>query len=492
MKGFRDRLHSKNRFVRSVAVLTSGIIAGQAIVVLASPILTRLYTPEEYGVLGVYAAILSIVTVVASLRYQLAIPLPRSDGSAANILALSLICIAGITACTGLLVFLFGDFIILWTNTPVLEPYLWLLPMGVALGGSYQAFNYWAVRKRAFSRIARTRFQQSGGMVATQISLGLAQMGSVGLILGQVLGQTAGLTSLVYGALREDRAALERIRSLRIRWAARRYRYFPIYSTWSALVDKAGSQLPLVLFAALFSPAVAGLYFLAHRVLKIPVSLLGQAIGQVFYSSAAEAQREKRLDIISSRIFSGLVRIGLGPMVLVAINAPELFAFLFGAEWREAGVYVQWMTPWLVMVFVASPLSNLVSVMERQAQGLIFQLSLFVLRSTAIVIGAHLGGALLAIALYSITGFLVWAVFAVWLLHITGVAVAQWFQIIIKEITRVFPLALALWWISKQLLIVDPGQMGSEFVLICTGLAIGGVLLWRVLPFISSPGFKPK
>lgn len=469
-------------------MLATGTAAGQAIVVLASPILTRLYSPEDFGVLAVYAAILGIVTVVASLRYELAIPLPRSDGSAVNILALSLICMVGVTAFTALLVALLGDRISLWTNTPVLAPYLWLLPVGVALGGSYQAFNCWAVRKRAFSRIARTKLQQGGGMVATQIGLGLAQMGPVGLILGQIVGQTAGLTNLVCSAGREDRAALDRIRSLRIRWAARRYRRFPIYSTWSGLANTSGLQLPLLLFAALFSPAIAGLYVLAHRVLQIPMSLLGQAIGQVFYSNAAEARRESRLDAIVLRTLSGLVRIGFGPIVLLAVSAPELFAFLFGADWREAGVYVQWMAPWLLIVFITSPLSNLVSVMERQLQGLVFQLALLLLRSIAIITGAILGSVLLAVALYSITGLLAWTLFAVWLMHVTSITVTQWSRIIGAEIIRVVPLGVALWWVSTLLISTDPAQLGSELVLICTALAIGCVLFWRALPLLRQRG----
>lgn len=479
-----SRLLPKSRFARGVTVLASGTAAGQAIVVLASPVLTRLYTPDDFGVLAVYASFLGIVTVAASLRYQLAIPLPRSDGSAANILALSLICAGIVTAVIALIVTVFGDSIVVWTNTPMLAPYLWLLPVGVALGGAYQAFNYWAVRKRAFTRIAGTKLQQGGGMVATQIGLGFAHFGPLGLILGQVVGQAAGLTNLVRSAWREDRSALLRIRGDRIRWAARRYRRFPYFSTWSAVANKAGSQLPLVLFAALFSPAVAGLYLLAHRVLSMPMSLLGQAIGQVFHSSAAEARRDNQLNAITLQSFSGLARIGVGPIMLIAITAPELFAFVFGAEWRDAGIYVQWMAPWLTIVFITSPLSNLVSVMERQVADLVFQVLLLVLRCTAIVIGAFMGGPVLAIALFSTTSFLVWMVFAIWLLHATGITMRQWLRVLGTELTSLVPMGLALWWITNQILAANPGQMGGALVTACTGLGVCSVILWRALPLL--------
>ena len=463
-------------------MLASGTAAGQTIVVLASPILTRLYTPDDFGVLAVYAAFLAILTVVASLRYQLAIPLPRSDGTAANILALSLMCVVGVTVTVTLLVALLGSSIVGWTNTPMVAPYLWLLPVGVALGGAYQSLNYWAIRKRAFTRIASTKLQQGGGMVVTQIGLGLAQLGPLGLILGQVVGQAAGLTNLARSAWRDDHSALIRIRAVRVRWVARRYRRFPFYSTWSALANTAGSQLPLVLFAALFSPAVAGLYLLAYLVLGMPMSLLGQAIGQVFVPGAAEARRENKLDTFTLRTFSGLVRIGLGPIVLVAITAPELFAFVFGAEWRDAGIYAQWMALWLATVFISSPLSNLISITERQVQGLVFDLTLLVLRSTAIVAGAVIGGPMLAVALYSVTSFVIWAVFTAWLLHSAGVALREWLQVFWVEIIRVVPIALFVWWATHHLIRTNFASQGIELALGLTVFAIGIVLIWRVMP----------
>ncbi len=483
-----SRLLPKSRFARGVTVLASGTAAGQAIVVLASPVLTRLYTPDDFGVLAVYASFLGIVTVAASLRYQLAIPLPRSDGSAANILALSLICAGIVTAVIALIVTVFGDSIVVWTNAPVLKPYLWLLPVGVALGGAYQAFNYWAVRKRAFTRIAGTKLQQGGGMVATQIGLGFAHFGPLGLILGQVVGQAAGLTNLVRSAWREDRSALLRIRGDRIRWAARRYRRFPYYSTWSGLAYTAGFQLPSILFAALFAPAIAGFYMLANRVLQMPLNLLGQSIGQVFHSSAAEARREHRLATITLTTIDALVRVGTGPLIILAVVAPEIFAVFFGVDWYQAGVYAQLLVPMLLLQFIFSPLSTLAFVMELQRGVLVFQLSLLFARIAAIVSGAYLEDVILAILLYAGASSVVYLGAMVWLFGSAGLQLSTWLMKLPKELIAVLPIVVTIWFL-KELIPLDLERTvcwGNLVLVAVLGTALGTVLFWRILPFVRN------
>lgn len=115
-----DRIKAllKGRFARSVTVLAGGAVLGQAITVLVSPILTRLYSPEDFGVFGVYASILGIVTVIASLRYEYALPLPEDDAIAANILALCFLLLLGMTGLIALLVYGLGDRIVAWANVP--------------------------------------------------------------------------------------------------------------------------------------------------------------------------------------------------------------------------------------------------------------------------------------------------------------------------------------------------------------------------------------
>ena len=97
MKQTLKKILPKNRFARSVSFLAGGTAAGQAITVLAAPLLTRLYSPEDFGLLAVYTSLLMTIGVIASLRYQLAIPLPKSDEEAAHVVVLSLFIVLGIS-----------------------------------------------------------------------------------------------------------------------------------------------------------------------------------------------------------------------------------------------------------------------------------------------------------------------------------------------------------------------------------------------------------
>lgn len=427
---------------RHLSVLASGAVLGQVAVIAASPILTRLYSPEDFGLLATYTAILGIISTIAGLRYELAIPLPRTNGSAVNILALSLLCVTVVSLLLAFIVILFGEQIPSWLNTAAIAPYLWLLPLGVLLSGIYQSFNYWAIRRKSFSRIARTSIQQGIAGAATQVAIGLAHLGPIGLITGQIIGQSAGLSALVIGAYREDKGLLKRLNNQRIRQSARRYSRFAKYTTWQALANSASTLLPLILFAALLSPSVAGLYMLAHRTLSMPLTLIGKAVGQVFHSQAAEAQRNGTLDILTFKSFQKMLRLVMGPMVFIGILAPDLFALAFGESWRQAGIYAQWMVPWMIVQFVFSPISILISVLELQAGGMISQFGFLIFRVGAILGGAQFGSDNAIIA-YALSGLISYFIFGVWITLKAGIRGSKIAGVFVKEICELLIAGLA-------------------------------------------------
>lgn len=438
------RVLPRGRFARSVAVLAGGTALGQAIVVLASPTLTRLYTPDNFGVLAVYSSILAILSVVASLRYGLAIPLPEKDEDAAALLMLSLGIVTVISLLTGLGVWLLGEQIAHWANAPALRPHLWLLPLGVGMVAIYQVFNYWAVRKQAFGRIARTKIYQGLGSVLTQIVLGISGLGPIGLILGQVVGQATGTTTLAALAWKRDRRALGSISAGGVSRMAIRYKRFPLFSSWSGILNTLSVQVPTLMLSFFFGSAITGLYALSHRVVGLPAQLAGQAIAQVFFPTAVEANRQGFVAITTEAIFKRLVLIGASTFLLFGLVAPELFAIFFGEEWREAGIYAQWLTPWMFLVFVSSPLSMLPSVMEKQGQESCFHAVLLSSRVGALCIGGFLNSERVAIALYAGVSALCWFGFMLWNIRLSGNKVRHVLEILFSEAITVVPLVLPL------------------------------------------------
>ncbi|WP_303905157.1 oligosaccharide flippase family protein [Thiohalomonas denitrificans] len=408
----------KNRFARSVSILAGGTAVGQGIVILASPLLTRLYGPEDFGLLAVYTALLGITTVVSSLRYQLAIPLPESDEEAAHVVALSLLVVLGMALLTALATFLFRHTIAEALNAPALADFLWLLPVGVLLTGIYQVFNYWAIRTGAFSAVARTKLMQGFSMVGVQLA-GFT-LGPLALLLGQVTGHAAGVTGLGTLAVRQRWNVFKRVRLPGIGQAARRYKHFPLFSTWGSVFNAVGQQLPFLLLAALFSSGAAGVYLLAQRVLTAPMGLIGKGIADVFFSSAAEARRNGVLGDLVADIHEKLAHIAMPPTLILALAGPEIFAIAFGQEWRQAGLFAQWMAPWGYLVLVTSPLSTLFSVLEKQFHEMLFQGLLLGTRLVALLFGAYLGDVLIAVALFSLSSAACYLVFLIWLMRASG------------------------------------------------------------------------
>lgn len=433
-----SRLWSQRGF-RSVLILAGGTAAAQAIAGLAAPALTRLFNPAEFGQLAVYSGVSSLILSIVSLRYELAIPIPEDDERAISLLALTTVLTMGVSGLTGVVLVLLH-----WLHISPLG-YWSLLPLSVMGGGFYQGLSYWALRRKAFAQITRTKLSQSLGMVGAQLALGLALPGPLGLIVGDAIGRVSGSGSLGMAVRREP--LLRTISWSSIRSTAREFRNFPLFSAWSSLLNAASLQVPNVLLAAFFGNGVAGWFSLGFRVLQLPVTLLGQAFGQVFLSEAGQLKREGKLGYAVWQSFDSLVTLGIAPVLVLALVAPELFAFVFGQAWRGAGVYAQWLSPWLLFVFVASPLSAVTMVLERQRGELGFQAILFAGRVLALLLGYQSGSANVAMILYALVSCALWLGYTAWLLAISGCAIKQTMQTVVRAIAgatwKVAPIVIA-------------------------------------------------
>ncbi|MBE0472265.1 MAG: oligosaccharide flippase family protein [Methyloprofundus sp.] len=432
------KLLPQNAFARGVSVLVGGTAGAQALMVLAAPLLTRLYTPEDFGLLAVYSGLLALFTVVASLRYELAIPLPESNTEAANLVVLSLLVVLLMTFISALMVVLAGEKIAHALDTPKLANYFWLLPLGVFLSGVYKVFNYWAVRTKHFGDIARTRISQTLATLAVQL-LGY-KLGGIALLFGQAGGQGVG-------SLRLARSAIKHKEFSNWSWtgvgaAARRYKQFPIFSTWTGLFNTASSQLPPILLASLFSSGAAGLFALANRVLAMPMSVLGGAVGNVFFSNAASAYRQGQLSSLVLSVHDKMAKVAMPITLTLVFFAPLLFSFVFGEDWRKAGEMVQWMAPWLYFQFVSSPLSSVFAVLNSENKTMLFQGILFASRLASMVYGGMYLDLIYTVALFSIVSLIFYIFYLSWIFRYSGLRVIDVFYVNLKLLSLLFPFIL--------------------------------------------------
>lgn len=377
-------------FARSVALLTSATAIGQGLIVLAAPVLTRLYSPDNFGALGVYASILGIVSVIASLRYEQAIPLPGDDRVAINILVVALLVVVGVTLATSVATYFLGAKIATWASIPDLKSIKYLVPMGVFLVGVFQVLNYWAVRQKAFGQIARTTLLQGGGSVTTQLALGTFGVGALGLIVGQVVGQAAGITSLMKVVREDPSRPLQAVSIPALKRVARRYRRFPLMFTWSALLNSLGMMGPTILLAGFYGTTVVGWYALVQRVLGVPTALLGRSVTDVYFSESARLARlaPAELELLFLTVLKKLALIGSVTIVPLGFISSWVFPFVFGPSWATAGEYAAILSPMILVQFISSPFGVTLAVLERQDLALLREIIRLVLVVTALFL-AH-------------------------------------------------------------------------------------------------------
>lgn len=404
----------------SIGLLVGGTALAQACGVLVLPLITRLYTPDDFTTLAVFASTLSIVSVAACLRLEIALPIPEDDHEAANLLALALCACTLVAVITGTITWIFPVEFTELIGQPALRNYLWLLPIGIWMAGAYAALQFWATRKRRFATIAKTRMTQALGGACTQVLLGWAAFAPFGLLLGQVVSSGAGLFGLARHALRADRLVFRSVTLSGMQRVLKKYDRFPKYSTVEAVSNNAGIQLPIIMIAALSIGPEAGYLMLSMRAMALPMGLIGGAVSQVYLSRAPQEMRAKQLDKFTLQIIEGLAKSGIGPLLFVGIVSPLVFPLVFGKSWQRAGDFVAWMTPWFVMQFLSSPISMVLHVTGNQRAALNLQIFGLVLRASAVGISSALIPSRIVEA-YSISGFVFYALYFCVVVRISGI-----------------------------------------------------------------------
>lgn len=407
----------KGRYIRNIGVLVGGTAFSQLLAILALPFLTRLYTPEDFGVLAVYTSILSIISVIACLRFEIAIPLPKKEKDAVALLFLAVISVIIVTSLTILGVSLFSDLILQATDNK-LAGFLWLIPIGVFFAGIYSALQYWATRKKAFPLIAKTRMTQAISGNGTQLALGFFNFGAIGLLLGQLLNVGAGILGLLKYLLKNHLNLLQNIKLRRLKAVSKRYDRFPKYSTWEAFANTGAIQIPIILIAYYAIDAEAGFIMLAMRLLSAPMGLIGGAVSQVYLAEGANHYHNGTLKQFTYQTIGNLAKVGIFPLLFAAITAPVLIPFIFGEEWGRTGILISWMTPWFFMQFITSPVSMALHITGNQKMALILQIFGLILRTSTLLLAIYTQKNL-AVEVFILSGFVFYSIYLIIILNIT-------------------------------------------------------------------------
>lgn len=381
MKGYVFR----DEFSRNVLKLVSGATVAQAIPIALSPLLTRLYSPEEFGVFALYFAIVSLFGTISNGRFELAVALPATEGDALDIAALAVVVSIGLAGLLLLIVLLFASSIAELLGEPALAPWLYLVPFAVAAFGVSNALTYLCNRWKAFGVTAHVQVSRSIVLATVQLVLGFLWAGAAGLIVGHVISMIAG--AFWYARATRQRAEIV-FRLRQMREMAWRFADFPRFSMPAALANTLAHQSTSFLISMLYSTASLGYYSLIQRVLDVPSSLIGVASGHVLYQQAGEERRKHGTAVNAfEQALLKLMVIGLPTFIALFFIVEDLFAFAFGEPWRVAGVYARILTPLFAIRFLFGSVSNIINVFEKQRIALAWQVGFLLISIGTFYVG---------------------------------------------------------------------------------------------------------
>lgn len=381
----RVKLLLENDFNRNFLILFSASGVAQLIPILSSLILVRFYSPQDFGVLALFNGILGILTPLSSLRYEFAIPLPRKPRESI-VLVLSSSLIAFAFSIILLFVFLlFKPTILTLFKASQLGNWIYLIPITVFLGGIYNVLNYFNVKYKKFGIISQSNIIRSFVSSFIQIFLGIFKLGHPGLILGNVISLLAGNSKMIL-FLKRFVKKTSIIKRKEVYSSLKKYKDFPLISIWGVLLNNISLNINNFFISGSFGLTSLGYYSYSYKNLSLPLSIISNNIGQVFYQKCLENKNNFRS---SKGVFVSTVKklvLITGPIfVLLFFFIEDLFSFFFGEDWRVAGTYGKILLPLFFVRSIFSPLSMITMALEKQR--LMLFLQIFILGTNVFAFG---------------------------------------------------------------------------------------------------------
>ncbi len=372
---------SAGQVFRGMATLAMGSGAAKAIGLAVIPLLTRIYTPEDYGVLSVFTALIFVLMPFLTFRYVMAIPLPRQDGLAMNLLVLSTGIMLVATTVISLVLWLFGPVLLAPFSMETLAPWWWLLGLGLLGTASYEMATLWASRRRAYKSIARSQIMQSISGALAKLALGLLGFKPLGLLVGQVVTQSAGTSSLFRGFRADLQRNWRYVSWSRLKTTAVLYRQFPSYRLPSQFLLAFSIQAPLLLTAGVYDAETTGQLGLATMAISLPMALIGDNMSKAYYAemSALGKRQPGKIKAITWSVVKTLALLALPMAVVLFLLGEPMFALVFGDDWAAAGRYAAILSLFLFGQFVSVPVVRVFSVLEMEPAFLIINIQRVVL-----------------------------------------------------------------------------------------------------------------
>lgn len=392
----------ETEFFKNVATLISGTTFAQAFSVIIYIVLSRIYTEEDFGVFGLYMNILNITIIFSTAKYELAILLPKSDRDSVNLLGLSGLISVGVSLVLLMIVIPFNDLICRWLGSDEISTWLYLIPLSTLLVGLFTSFRNYSNREKRYKLIAGANIGQSLSNSLLKLALGLVIIGAAGLIFGVIFGQLIGFLVFFGVQAKINGKKTGWLKLSEMKRLGKQYSLFPRYNMWQGLINNFSSALPVFVFSSFFSTAIAGLYTFGYMITYRPVNLVANAFYQVMFQRFVEKQHQEVPILPEVLLFiKRTIQVLLVPFILAGIFAPEIFGFVFGEKWIEAGRYAQILLPWIFMVGLVMPLSFIPDLYKKQRVAMIIDGIRLIARMGGLTVGVMMENVYIALGLFS-------------------------------------------------------------------------------------------
>lgn len=395
-----------NKLVKQTSVLAGGTVIAQIIGLIATPFLSRFYSPNDFGLLGSLLTIAAILSVIGSLKYEMAIVLTSNRIETKGVFTLSvwlLLLFTGIISISVLAYPRCLTYVGLEKVTVTNVVLLLLLVLGYGLQNIYYQ---WHSKFENYALLSKNAMAQKLGIVVFQILIFVLFSSTYGLIVGFTFGWLLTLLILIIPEWKEINLLPFRLTHLKL--LAKKYYRFPAYTAPQNLLNSVSQGLPVLMIGYYFDATTVGLYFFAVRILQLPSTVIGKSIHQVFYKRASDLKSnlpQLRKEYLKTTF--GLFGIILVPVVVIFIFGPDIFKFLFGPKWYVAGELARWMFLWIGMGFCNSPSQSVLIILKKQKFFLLYEIVLTISRFIVLLITLTSDMILLnAIKFYSLTGLL--------------------------------------------------------------------------------------
>lgn len=391
----------KSAFVKDVSTLSSGIIVANVLTIAASLFLTRLYTPQEIGYLTFFNSSAIVLANIFTLGYELAVVTPKKNKIAVKIIYGTFYLLLGFSI---ILFLIIGTLLIIDKAPQLGMPASWLifLPAGVFLLGCINIAQEWFNRTRNYTLLSGAKVVQSLFTALPQILIGFFFLNKIGLLIGFLSGRLLSSVLFAWNYIKNKLNTSIPLSDI-IRTLAEFKRY-PKYISPTLIIDRLSLEAPYFLISLFFAESMLGYFSISYRVLSVPLSFLGTAIGQVFFKFLASKKHDQEKlapSLIKTWLYLSLI--GIIPMGVILAGGPTLFEFVFGEGWGFSGTLAVLLVPMLYLDFISSPTGRSFLVLGLEHYSPIFSVARIIYVAGSLYIGYLNESIVLAILILSLS-----------------------------------------------------------------------------------------